>query len=186
MKKTKLIFTVLISFVIILLSGCLPSSYYEDWEEIEGYAVTKTVQSARTQDTTSQLEDFVICTPDKIPEGESIAVLYKHVLGSSSNPYCQVTIYKPGTNIDTNTVDEYIEHYSERFYITKNTKFVKSGLIFYVDDEYCYVINDLYQYGYRDYNEIRPKAPYYIDISISGMRDIPFYMTKTAGFDPLN
>ena len=184
MKRSKLIFTVMISFVIVLLTGCLPDSYFEDWEEYEGYAVTSTVTSARTDETTSKLEDFVIT--DNIPADKYIAVLYKHVLGSSSTPYCRVTVYEPKTDVNQGIVDEYVETMSETFNITKNTKFAFEGLILYVDGEYCYVINDFYKYGYRDHTKTRPKAQYYVEVSISGMRDLYFYMDMTASSHPLS
>ena len=183
MKKTKLIFTVLISFVIILLSGCLPSSYYEDWEEFEGYAVTSTVTNARTDDTTVKLEEFVI-TSD-IPKDKSIAVLYKHVLGSSNNPYCVVTVYQPETDLANDIINEYVPKKSQRFNITKNLKFAYEGLILYVDDEYCYVINDFYKYGYRDHTDSYSKAQYYIEVSINGMRNLYFYMDQKSSNHPL-
>ena len=184
MKKTKLIFTVLISFVIILLSGCLPSSYYEDWEEYEGYAVTSTVTNARTDDTTVKLEEFVV-TSD-IPDGKSIAVLYKHVLGSSKNPYCRVTISELTTDTTTNTVDDYVPTDYKTFDITKNVKVVYEGIMLYVDDDYCYVINDLYRYGYRDCYGSMKKATYHVEVSINGMVNLHFYMNHTETNHPLS
>ena len=184
MKRSKLIFTVIISFVIVLLTGCLPDSYFEDWEEYEGYAVTSTVTSARTNETTQKLNDFVIT--DNIPDGECIAVLYKHTLGSSNNPYCRVTVYEPYTNPDEGYVDDYKETMSQTFNITKNTRFAYQGLILYVDDQYCYVINDFYKYGYKEHTQTRPKAQYYIEVSISGMRDLYFYMDMVTSSHPLS
>ena len=183
MKKTKLIFTVLFSFVIILLSGCLPSSYYEDWEEIEGYAVTQTVKNARTDTEAHQLDSFEIT--NDIPDGQNIAVLYKHVLGSSSNPYCRVIISELTTDASKDLVDEYYPINDASFYISQNPKFIFDGLILYVDENNCYVINDLYKYNFRDHYGTYQKADYHIEISINGMKNLHFYMNHVESSNPL-
>ncbi len=184
MKKLLILFSSLLIFACIFTSCIDPNSpYFEDWTETEGYAVTKISNNGRTDENTLSFESFI--ATKTIPEGQTIAVCYQHALGSSKHPYCTITVEEPQTDIDKAIVEEYVETKKERIYVSENAKFIFDGIIIYCDNEFVYVINDLYKYNYRDHTKTRPKAQYHIEIFISGMKHLDFYLNHISTSHPL-
>lgn len=184
MKKHFILFISALLVTCVFTSCIDPdSTYFDDWTETEGYAVTKSVNNGRSDENSLSFESFV--PTNTIPEDQTIAVCYKHALGSSKHPYCTITVEEPQTNIEEDIVDEYVETKKERIYVSESAKFIFEGIIIYCDDEFVYVINDLYKYNYRDHTKTKPKAQYHIEIFVRGMKPLDFYLNHISTSHPL-
>ena len=175
MKKLFLLSSITFLF-LTLFSSCgdfinNDDIYNSEWEEIEGYVDAKTEKNERTgKDTTTYT--FVSGTH---PEDKSIAVLYRHKYDKNRTPYCDFIVKTVQNDIDKGIVYEYVEDKdkSDDFKITKTQYTQNTGFIFYCDDEYINVINNLYSLKYLEHDDPNPKnkAEYRFEISISGIYD---------------
>ena len=122
--------------------------YYSDWEETEGYVISTTEYNERTKKTITT--DEFIAGPH--PDDQIIAVQYKHKYDKSRKLYCEFLVKTyVEEDIANDIVNEFVtdEKKSADFTITKKMDNSHTGFIFYCDDEYVYVINNLYSLNYR-------------------------------------
>ena len=161
------------------LTGCgdsvSNSVYWEDWFETEGYVKTTSAADERTGGS----HVSAVFVPGPHPEDAKIAVRHEHKY-TRTPITCTFKVQKLTTDLDNDIVDEYVtdEALTKRFSITK-TPFTKIvGFMFYCDDEYVYVVNDLYKYNYVDHSNSNPriKAEYRFYISINGMQNLKLDM----------
>lgn len=169
MKKHSLFLVVLIGFVVFGLSSCggSPSNsvYWEDWFESVGYVETSNNVNERTGEKSNS--KFIA---GNHPEGVAIAVRHEHRYTNSLS--CTFRVKTLQTDKDNGIVDELIEDASltKRFTIPKNANFEKiEGFIFYCDEEYVYVVNNLYKSGYLEHTNTRTNPEYRFEISVSGL-----------------
>ena len=169
MKKSIFLISILI-ILTCLFSSCIPDSnsiYWDPWVDTEGYVTRR--KTGRTDN--SSFVSFEEGTP---PEGSYIAVRYEHAY--DRRPYCSFDVYKRETDIDKDIVEEFVKQddKSDDFIISKTPYDKIQGFVFYCDDNTVYIINDLYQYGYRETTE--NKADTHFKIRVSGIRTLDLYM----------
>lgn len=169
MKKYGLFLAVLIGFVVFGLSSCGSSAsnsvYWEDWFETVGYVEVSSDVNERTGETANS--KFVA---GNHPEGVSIAVRHEHRYTNSLS--CTFKVKKLTTDAENDIVDELVEDtaLTKRFSIPRNSNFEKiEDFIFYCDDEYVYVVNNLYKDGYVEHTNPRTNPQYRFEISVSGL-----------------
>ena len=170
MKKQTMILTVIIGFIALTLTGCgdfnTDSSYWEDWFDTVGYVEVSNEINERTGEIDSNSK-FIA---GKHPEDVAIAVRHEHKYTNSLS--CTFKVKKLTTDLKNDIIDELKEDSSltKRFSIPKNTSFEKiEGFIFYCDDEYVYVVNNLYKDGYVEHTSTRSNPELRFEISINGL-----------------
>ena len=174
MKKTCLLSILLIGFLTICLSGCGSSDsvYWEDWFDTVGYVEKSAVINERTGETDSSSK--FISGPH--PEGVSIAVRHEHKYTKSLS--CTFKVKKLTNDIANDIVNELVEDTTKtkRFSIPRNANFEKiEGFIFYCDDEYVYVVNNLYD-KYVEHTNVYTNPQYRFEISINGIQRLTIDM----------
>ena len=184
MKKTCLISLIILGLATVLLSSCGSSDsvYYEDWFETNGYVETEaTYANERTGQTTTK-STFIA---GDHPEGVSIAVRHEHRYSKSLS--CTFRVKTIQTDLENDIIEELREDTSKtkRFTIPTNSTFEKiDGFIFYCDDEYVYVVNNLYKYGYRDHTNKYTNPQYRFEVSISGLPRLTIDMDHVGNVLP--
>ena len=159
--------------------------YKSDWEETEGYVISTEDYNERTGKTTT-IDEFI---EGSHPKDKKIAVQYKHKYDKSrtSRLYCEFLVKTVQDDIDKGIVQEFVtdEKKSADFTITKKMDNSHTGFIFYCDDEYVYVINNLYSLNYVEHDDDDPKnkAECRFEISITGIKqpikiDMDYYTSK--------
>ena len=162
MKKLLLLSGIALIFTL-MFSGCGNYIFdddeddyrYSGWEETEGYVEATTTKNERTgKDTTTYR--FVSGTH---PDDKTIAVLYKHKYDKRRTPNCNFIVKTVQTDLDHDIVNEYVkdDDKSDYFTITSNQYTKKTGFIFYCDDEYIYVINNLFSLNYLEHDDSNQK-----------------------------
>ena len=172
----KIIFVFVIAFIFTMMFSACGNYFYDNddntnygWEETEGYVETTTIKNERTgKDTTTY--KFVSGTH---PDDKSIAVLYKHKYNNRRTPYCRFVVKTVKTDIANDIVNEFVidNDKSKDFTITTKQYTDAKGFIFYCDDDYIYVINNLFSMNYLEHDDSNPKnkADCRFEISITGI-----------------